>query len=280
MREYNCGALKRLPVPEERVRKALAVPDTVSAERSARGRSSAKAFRGLTWAASLALVILIGYTVYFLSRNMSGRLTTPPYAVDSTTAVDAEGVHDVTVPRTEATGETVGGTESVTADASVTVETLPDKTEASSVPTAEIIPTADSSQPTEETERSVTEPPAESAATEAPATEPDDDRDDDPPEPVEKSDDLASVGYMIPLSSYGGGDVYCRIYNSAGRLMGSDELYDDSHLVYYSDGSGYLFLSYLLKNVGEPLPPDNYTMVFYDMDGNDLCVCSAFLSHQ
>ena len=62
--------------------------------------------------------------------------------------------------------------------------------------------------------------------------------------------------------------------------MGSDELYDDSHLVYYSDGSGYLFLSYLLKNVGEPLPPDNYTMVFYDMDGNDLCVCSAFLSHQ
>ena len=85
---------------------------------------------------------------------------------------------------------------------------------------------------------------------------------------------------MIPIGSYSGGDdIFCRLCSSSGRVMGSPDLFDDSHRVYFTTGGGYLLLSYPLSAVSEPLPADNYTLVFYDADGNDFYISTVYLSN-
>ena len=108
----------------------------------------------------------------------------------------------------------------------------------------------------------------------------------DPIEPIEVEpttgrprSDLASVGLMIPIGSYSGSDeIFCRLSDSSGREIGSKDLFDESHRVYFTTGSGYLLLSYPLSVVDEPLPPGNYTMIFYDADGNDFYISTVYLS--
>ena len=102
------------------------------------------------------------------------------------------------------------------------------------------------------------------------------------PEPSEQTAptrrEIAMVGCCIPERNYtGDGAIYCRVQSSKGEQFGSEDLFDGSHLVTYTTGAGYLFLSYPLSSIGS-LPAGNYTFIFYDEQGRDFYLCSAYLN--
>lgn len=280
MREFNCDGLKNLTVPDELIDKALSVPAAVSA-----AKATVLPLRRMIAAAAVFFVGLVSVSVYFLFRNMD---TAPLVAAPAPRA--SEQPTDESEPQTElltdAPTEAVmtGATEPVSTIPPIAVPTVPSEEPPQTSPV--VVPT----QPTPTAPVVIPpDPPAEPPTTPAmqPSEEPTEPPDPPSPsvgtEPIvpQTGKEIASVGYMVPLSSYtGSDDLYCRLYSSSGRLIGSDDLYDESRRVYFTTGSGYLFLSYPLSAIVDPLPPDNYTIVFYDADGNDFYICSAFLSRR
>lgn len=281
MREYNCDSLKKLSVPDELIDKALAVPKAASPAKAHPRR------RALIAAASVVIAATAGISVYFLTRNINDSPVpvAPAPAATSETAkpgIATEPSEQPTFPDapsdpTEQVQPAVKPTELPAVTTAQPTEPEHEYKPAVNTPTVRPTVGATESPPVQPAEQPVilpTEPIA------APTDHP------EPPEPWEDPteqpmDEIASVGYMIPLSSYtGDGDIFCRMYSSKGEPMGSVDLYDDSHRVYYATGSGYLMLSYPLGAVGEPLPADSYTLVFYDESGSDFYICSAFLSRK
>ena len=301
MNKRNCDSLKNLSVPDALIERALAIPGTV-------GDPPLR----LPWyrrpsavASAAAAVIVIGVTV-----SLAALFETKPalQVKDSASVTETAGetAPGVIPSAPEDTAPTAASTRpAATEDAqpaptenkdrkiaptgvtpTETVRIAPtepahaEPTAPAPVPSPTPVPTeAPVIQiPTEEPYEAPPEPtqsvPPTERPSEPPALEP------EPTEPEPKNE-LTPIGFMVPLSSYSGsGDIFCRLYNSAGRMIGSEELFDESHLVYYTTGSGYLFLSYPLSRISEPLPPDNYTLVFYDADGNDFYLCSAYLSRR
>ena len=288
MREYNCDSLQKLPVPDELTDKALAVPDMAEPVKALPRR------RVLIAAAGFVLAATVGLSVYFLARIIDSS-PIPVAPISSATSAASEslsptGEAELTEP-TDAPSEAY-----VPTDPARPSEQPTEHTEADPAQPAEPVPQPPMSDPTAVPTVSPTAGPTP-PPTDAPDITPTDppviipsEEPTDPPEPWEDPtepptdlprDVITSVGYMIPVSSYSGsGDIYCRLYNSAGALMGSEDLFDDSHRVFYTTGSGYLMLSYPLSSVGVPLPADSYTLVFYDENGDDFYICSAFLSRK
>ena len=274
MKEFHCDALKNLPVPIELMQKALDIP---AANPAPVIRVPVK--RRIRWAfaASLILVCTLSLSVYFLFRNINH---SPIAAVPTEDDVCAPTEESTVLPSEYPTvpmqiQPTVSPTQPPTVPA-----TAP-PTEPSAEPSQAVVPTEQLQQSTEAPEPTSPSDPITPTVnpTESPTEEPF----DAPPSPTEADvvaqSDFASVGYMVPITGYNGSDdLYCRLYSSSGCLMGSDALFDESHRVYFTTGSGYLFLSYPLGSLVEPLVPDNYTIIFYDGDGNDFYICSAFLS--
>ena len=278
MREYNCDGLKNMKVADALIEKALAVPAAVGA-----AKATVRPLRRLVAAAAVFLVGVVSVSIYFFIRNIDDApLVAAPAAQTIASPMDA------TVPPTDVPTEVI-----------ITAPTEPDATAA---PTD--APTVSSEPPTAaptQSEPADPEPPrpvetVPPVTPSVPVTEPPTDppvipteEPTEPPEPPAPTDpvvpqtnkEIASVGYMVPISSYtDSDDLYCRLYSSSGLLIGDDDLYNESHRVYFTTGSGYLFLSYPLGSLVEPLPPDHYTIVFYDADGSDFYICSAFLSRR
>ena len=279
MREGHCDSLKNLSVPAESVQKALMIPAATPAP--APKKSIWSGMRIAAIAAAFLLVSALGIFSYFAFRNMGNT----PIAVSPATENTSHPTEKMTDPTP---------TDPVDPTHPPTVPTAPPVVLPSVVPTqppTRFDPPVSENQP---------DPPAHTETPTQQAVIPSENHSelsDDPTEltdepidpaldPTEKpphssKEAPAAVGYMVPLSSYNGsGDIFCRMYNSSGRLVGSEDLFDDSHLVYSATASEYLLLSYPLGNIGEPLPGDNYTLVFYDENLNDFYVCSAFLSRQ
>ena len=278
MREYNCDGLKNMKVADALIEKALAVPAAVGA-----AKATVRPLRRLIAAAAVFFIGIVSVSIYFLIRNIDhAPLVTAPAAQTIASPTDA------TVPPTDVPTEVI-----------ITAPTEPDATAApTDAPT--VSPEPPTAAPTQ-SEPAVPEPPrpietAPPVTPSVPVTEQPTDppvipteEPTEPPEPPAPTDpvvpqtnkEIASVGYMVPIGSYTGSDhLYCRLYSSGGRLIGGEDLYDESRQVYFTTGSGYLFLSYPLSGIVEPLPPDNYTIVFYDGEGNDFYICSAFLSRK
>lgn len=280
MRELNCNGLKKLKVPDELIDKALSIPSAVDT-----ARATVLPLRRMISAAAVFLVGVIGISVYFFFRNID---ITPLVSAPATQATEHQT--DIAEPQTEPMTD-------IPTEVSGTVPTEPlstiPPTVVSTVPSEAPPQTPPVVAPTKPTPTAPVmippDPPTEPPTTPAiqPSEEP-----TEPPDPLTPSEstdpivpqrekEFASVGYMVPISSYSGSeDLYCRLYSSSGRLIGSGDLYDESRRVYFTTGSGYLFLSYPLSAIVEPLPPDNYTIIFYDGDGNDFYISSAFLTRK
>ena len=292
MRDYNCDSLKKLPVPDELVEKALAIGETPAVKQPR--RYSARAFA----AAAAVFVVVASVSLYFIlgakpalpvkdttpviSQETVGKSTPAVVPTERTTAAPTEK----SIRSSEAAPTQPAAT--VSSEAAVITEITQNEAARRTPTTGNMA----NSHPDNPTEAPVFEPTAVPDLPE-PTEEPTE-RQDDPPSPTEgmpeptesqtlpnPKKELTPIGFMVPQSSYtGDGNIYCRLYNSSGSQVGSEDLYDESHRVYYTTGSGYLFLSYSLSGIDEPLPPDNYTLVFYDDNGNDFYICSAYLSRK
>ena len=282
MKEFNCDSLKNLPVPVDLVKKALDIPQSDSADTAA---SAAHRYRWWAIAASVILAAALSVTSYSLFRNMKNTAIYMSPAVESTAEPTAAFADDPMLS-TAVPDDPIQPTTDVQVAAPLTPADEPTEPEqpvfpkdADTYAQTETAPTTPPIQPTEKPVVVPSEEPTE-------ADPPDPSGDPDPTEgqePISQQHDneLASVGFMVPISSYTGSeDLYCRLYSSGGRLIGGEDLFDESRRVYFTTGSGYLFLSYPLSGIADPLPPDNYTIVFYDADGNDFYICSAFLSRK
>lgn len=302
MNKVNFDSFKRIHASEELIEKALAIPAT--AEKAPAVIPWYRQSRAFAAAASIVLVVLAGFSVYFLFGNKKPPVASVERAVDPTTAPS----ENVIVPTGEALTELIP-TESVEPTASTGQGKSSDRLTATestqtivggapqvTVDQPEVVIPADESgtdpappdQNSMEQPADPSQPPVEPPIRQSVITptvmptypiEPQEPTEAPQPTSVPQKNDLAPVGLMIPLSSYNGSeDIYCRLSNSEGRVLGSPDLFDESHRVYFTTGSGYLLLSYPLNAVNEPIPAGNYTMIFYDADGNDFYISSVYLS--
>ena len=69
MNEFNCNSLKNLPVPDALIEKAMAIPETV--EKAPAVLPWYRQTKMIAAAASIVLVTVMGFTVYFLFGNKS-----------------------------------------------------------------------------------------------------------------------------------------------------------------------------------------------------------------
>lgn len=286
MREYHCDALKTLEVPDEMIERALTIPASFTA-----ARESAKTLKRLVAAAAVVLIAGLGTLAYYLIKSIDDMplAVAPADSADDHTRPTAAGLpRPATQPPTEepaAYVPTIQPTAPVPTQPPVPATlpvTPPTDAPVDDPPEAFMPPTerpAEQTVPYVEPTVPIAEPPTEEPIVPAiDPTEPNDAPDPTAPPPEKE---IVSVGYMVPISSYTGSEaLYCRLYGSDGSLVGDENLYDESHRVYFTTGSGYLFLSYPLSAVVGPLPPDTYTIVFYDVDGNDFYFCSAFLNRR
>lgn len=316
MNKVNFNAFKNIHASEEQIAKALAIPDSV--KNAPVAVPWYRRSRMIGAAASVVLVMVVGITAYFLFGNKTPpvkpadptytasqpAMSSPSDVPDPTKAATLPSEKPATEPtvRRKPTQAHANATEVVRPDVAqggvpiiYVIEPGDDPTQADQPQTENISepkivhdPTLPAQRPTELPSAvtptkspiiSQTELPASPTAEPIiPQT--------DPIEPIEVEpttgrprSDLASVGLMIPIGSYSGSDeIFCRLSDSSGREIGSKDLFDESHRVYFTTGSGYLLLSYPLSVVDEPLPPGNYTMIFYDADGNDFYISTVYLS--
>ena len=288
MRDYNCKTLKGMEVPKELIDKALTIPTAIESK-----KPQVTPIRRTIAAAVVILVGAVSTVSYFIIRNINSETIT---AVPSPVSVESN--RNEPDPTAEYGNPTAEPSEEGTSIPTVTAPTAEPTAPPESMPAAATVPIQRLPEPSAPTQSPGTVPtelpvitPTDSAL--SPSDHPaDQDAVPSPSDPTEPPDptelivpqtdkELASVGYMVPISSYtGSDDLYCRLYSSSGRLIGGEDLYDESRRVYFTTGSGYLFLGYPLSSIVEPLPPDNYTIVFYDADGSDFYICSAFLSRK
>jgi len=86
--------------------------------------------------------------------------------------------------------------------------------------------------------------------------------------------DIQSVGVCygeFPKSMFSV-NVYCRLYDSNGKLVGDSNLYSSQHNVHFIIESGdKIMVQYLLDKTDLNLPSGKYTYYFYNGNGIDLC---------
>ena len=278
MREFNCDSLKGLPVPDELIEKALAVPD--SCPSPAVHAAPIRLYRALAAAAAFVLTCTVSLTAFFLLKGAADPpVATLPASV-STSAQPTEyhsaaETQPYTLPTESPTADVTDNAASPTA--------YPTESGSEAQSSTQIRPTeANTEQPTQSPTQAPTQKPTQ-APTQKPAqpTVPDDPPDgpteeplepqvpDDPPveEPVEHGEYLEYE--PVPLRDFTG-ELYVRFTDSTGKLIGDPDLYSGYHLAEYDIWGQWLYVKYLREKAYGYLGADyksvKYTY-FYDSNG-------------
>ena len=290
---------KHIEVPDEWIERALAIPETC---RPRNRRSSLNGFavgRRVLAAASIVLVLTLGITVYFLFGNknltppvatvpVSHSAATPSEAYDPTvspdvTNADVTAAAPTTAPSDESAAPTAPsqpGSTAVTPTDSPTDATV--KAIQKPTQSAAQRPTQ---KPTQRPTQPSTQPPAQRPTqttvigpTEVACEDP---SEDNPPPSIETqavetpcSDGFIDIYIYVADAihqSSANETVYCRVYDSAGRLLGSSNLYDISHRakVYTSDSRGVCYGYYYAMTDDEisRAADSSCTYAFYTSSG-------------
>lgn len=284
MNKVNFDSFKRIHASEELIEKALAIPATV--EKAPAVIPWYRQSRAIAAAASIVLVVLAGFSVYFLFGNKkppirstdtpqtstipSPEVTDEPTKPDSTSAVTSTSA-----------SEGQGSFTDRLKQGSTTQPTI-----ATTFPfgSAETMPIQQPSQPPASTERDAVEPATSSASQSIlltdsptvwtePATVPIQNPTDETwkpaqaTEPIENSD-LILTGRIHTSNEDYHGTVYCRIYDwEQDAYLGDANPLASTHLaqVTVSD-SGYVWIAYRPAEHGI-VPTGAYYYYFYNEVG-------------
>ena len=267
---------KHIEVPDEWIERALAIPETHSPDFRRFSISS----RALYAAASVVLVLTLSLSLYFLFGNKNHEPPTAPsptaHSVTQPTerAQEPSQDHPATQQSTQpATGAADDTTPSQAAPTAAGAPTSPTDAKPTQSPTHTAVkPT--SPKPTQVTVVTPTEAswedPSEAAA------EPPDDDPNHTEAPCSESfiDVYAYVDAGTIQQASASDKVFCRLYDSEGRLLGSRNLYDISHraTMYTSDSRGMTLGYYYAMTDAEISrdSDDTFTYVFYTASGYTL----------
>ena len=304
MNKVNFNAFKNIHASEELIQKTLALPKTVEKPPAVLPRY--RRSRTIAAAASIMLVVMAGVSVYFFFGNKKPPVAFVEKEVTSTTVPTENGTVSASEEASEPFASELTEATENTAQSKSVDRSAEEKSQQAiqsgppqvmiEQPTTVIFVEKVNDDPVRP-DQSATEQPDDISQTpvekptQMPVAKPTEKPESPIIEPIEQSTDapqptdaphrtdLAPVGMMIPLSNYNDSDqIFCRLSNSEGRVLGSPDLFDESHRVYFTTGSGYLLLSYSLNAIDEPIPAGIYTMTFYDAEGNDFYVSSVYLS--
>lgn len=291
MNRLNFDNLKNLEIPDTWIENALSIP----ANHKSKSRSFLSYSRVVATAACFMVVCAASFSVFFFMNDnggipISNRTSTTTaterkdhtqnsvttatitdtqienYFLSSefsettqkiTEATEKPSVSDATVPDTEPA-------ESLVADSTLSSR----ETESAETPTIPSVtyPTVVTTQQpiTAETQVSTTQPlviPTVSVESTTSATVDDD------------WCDIQSNGICygnFPKSQLVG-NVYCRLYDSDGKLVGDSNLYSSQHLAHYVIEAGNnVYVQYFLSDAGLDLSSGTYIYYFYNANGVDL----------
>lgn len=299
MHEYNCDSLKKLPVSDELMKKALAIPETANKPAAVPWY---RQNRAVATAASVVLVTVIGFSLYFIfgniKRSVAPVIGSVPVASAPSTAAD-ESLPPTGEPSDSMTAA-IDGTQKPSQP--VTEPSSRFATDAAgriapsaTTPTgaAESAPAvpqqSEATQKSHPTQRATEQPPI---PTSAPKTEPDtlpppqetEPADPDPtvepwepiaepntdlPEPIEPTDAALTFRETIRVSDPAySGKIYCRIYDrDRGIVLGDPDRYAQSHRADYTVNGAMLTVVYRPSEHGITVPPGRYAIAFHNERG-------------
>ena len=270
-------------VPDEWVEKALAIPAGYEKKR----RTSVVTSRRIAAAAGLVLVLGLSLTIYFLFGNK----TVVPSVLPSPTSSESSASSARQIQGSAGTESDVFPSEPSTdkpspeaaaglpTEGTAAYHTEPDVTSKQTDPTCEV-PSEPQTQPPDEkhTEPSqAPEPPVEIPVGEN-ATEPGlPQKTDDAERHAEIVEPLCALstdaGYTANESYV---RIYCRVYDSSGRLTGDPDPYSEARLaqLFISGGQVFMRFDFVLTDIGvhsdsEP-HQQLFTYEFCDERGNIL----------
>lgn len=283
MTEYNCSALKRLPVPDGLIEKALVIPE--NADKKPTSLPWYRNIRVVAAAASVVLVATLGISVYFLFGNKSPIPIAPKPAVSATEAATQTATEVGKPPTSTPETETASDPKTTATDAyratqspsqpaptvitvpipstRVVEPTVPAPTQgASAVPIATQTPSV---QPTEPTIALQTDPIGEHDPAAPPPTV---DHDLVGSAPVPGAPGKLLIKYYIETDLLtGSGKVYCVLYDRAGNRVDNEDILSPKHLAVTTESYDDVtcFLYYIPEEWN--LPTGMYDMVTYNEDG-------------
>ncbi len=293
MNEYNCNSLKNLPVPEDLVERALAIPDTVQ-----NTPAVVPWYRKTQiWAsvASIALVTLAGISVFFFFGNKKPPIAKSQIVSDAVVPSEHSVTEPATAPSTDAGSEAIGA--DATQPATHTNASTPaavsesEKTEAAraSDPTA-VTPSQGSTEtpaPSEHaakpTTEKMTDPPTERPTEQiVPSTEPTDEPweptdpttepTDEPSERLDPTTEAPAFSAQIRAThKLFHGILYCRIYDRTAKVvLGDPDRFAASHMAELIDEGFYIRAIYHPSEHGIAILPGVYAVAFYNENGENL----------
>lgn len=259
--------------------------------------------RRIAAAAAVVLVSALSVSLYFLLDREPPLVAATPRATDSTEAEATEvGSTTPPLPSSAKADETQAGRTDTTAPPPATdaqgqrlpLSTAPSETTGRVQPT--IAPTQGETRkpdiPIKPTEHIITPsepimPPWNDPPTEAPVEEPT----FETPQPADPTE-MGGEPELPPPTEAGSYSatfrasfrtteisavVYCKVYDSSGRMLGDSDLYAESHRASmdYFDGVTEK-VSYTVPE-GLIVYPGKYSYVFYDMNGNTLAQGQAYV---
>lgn len=247
MNKHNFNNIDKIKTPENWKQKALAIPCTQIIIPSAKKQNS---FR-LATAICLTILCIVCCAVFFSIDNTPLTNTNKP-----------------TISQTDASANHTNYSE--TQENSETNQVV--------IPTNSTEPLA-TQAPTEQTTAPTTQP------TEKPTVRPTEKPTENPTEkPTQPPTEITNV--VFNGSHYVGGwvsvddvDVFCKVYNPDGVLMGSSDLFDEQHRAnYLGEENDYEYFSYNASDKGLSFRQGYYTFVFYGRNGTTLYTGTAYVS--
>lgn len=278
MKDMNFNNLKNLKAPENWIENAINIPQAESKQKSP------VIFRYTRVIAAVACLVLVCTVslVLFFTRDTNILPIDPDYTQsenvtnndDNSNAQeeqngknshknDKKPTNNGDAPLEDETSEH-GESTSKSEDATTTKP--PKETQKPNKPTQN--PSA--TEPSDDTE-DPPDPPYEEPSDpswEEPSEEPTESIDPGSPPEAPPGSISAVFSTFIPKSEYTGGNVYCKIIDSNGNLLGDSNLYSREHR---ASVAGYTKDSYLLEynasSKGVVTQPGYYTCYFYDSNG-------------
>lgn len=257
MKKVNFNNLDNMQIPDSWADKALTIPDN-------KVKTTPLVFnkwsRVTVAVASLMLVCAIGVLVLFFSQN-ENVATKKPHNQNQTAAMS--NTNEVSHPSTHSASENPTGTSESVAQIQEQTQGLTNPTEKQTQAQTEkpnkkptkpsaVVPTqpdtGDTTQPTDPVEEPTVIEPSQP-----------------PSDTVDKWDVFVSAQFPKKLVLEDG-NIYCRVYDSFGVLLGDENLYDASHLtqlwfIPWAKAEYYPYRHNLITKA------DTYTFVFYNSDG-------------
>lgn len=258
--------------------------------------------RGIAAVAALVLVSVLSVSLYFLLDRKPPLIAAPPRATDSTDAITPEdgstipplpssakadetqaGRSDTTAPplATDAPGQIIPQSTAPSATTGTAQPTVAPTQGATTTPDMPIRPTEHIITPSEPIMPPWDDPPD---PTDPPTDEPVEEPTHAAPQPVEPTDAAGEPELPPPTeagsyaatfrASYRTAEksavVYCKVYDSSGRMLGDGDLYAGSHRASVDSFNGVTEkVSYTVPE-GLIVYPGKYNYIFYDANGKML----------